>query len=328
MSTLAQWLAKDCSGYDVVEIDTVLLGDIVNAGLVVPQFSFPDNHFDWHPATVTSVQLNQVLYAYPHIMCATFLFTHHEQAAKATTIYQLTHVLGSKPTTNYRLVGNLDSSWVLPGRLIHSYQANSDPHSNVAAFGLHAYENISFESVRELARLCDRTNGENHCLDGPFDIDPNLPALLFTHKQAHAMFAYFEQLFFILKHGASDHYDNIKMSPFPACLLHNQPLFSIDAYVFRRNMSQDVLNAARSFVDFMARPRMQAAIVGSGDSPFPTVIPRYLLPISSNTYNVPLLANNRFYQHFFRNLSGFSLPTLGFFHSRKKLQAALLKYIK
>jgi thiamine pyridinylase len=328
MPTLAQWLASDGSGYDVVEIDTVLLGDLVNVGLIAPQFSLPDNHSDWHPATVTSVQFNQALYAYPHLMCATFLFTRDEQAAKATTIDQLTYVLGSTPTTNYRLVGNLDSSWVLPGRLIHSYQDSSDPRSNVAAFALHRHESSSFELVHKLARLCDRINGENHCLDGTFDIDPDMPALLFARKQADAMFAYSEQLFIILKNGASDDYDNIKMTPLPAGLLHNQPLFSTDAYVFRKNMSEDVLNAARSFVDFMATPRMQAAVVGSGDSPFPNTIPRYLLPISQNAYNEPLLANNRFYQDFFRNLTGFSLPTVGFFNTRKEIQAALLKYIK
>jgi thiamine pyridinylase len=326
--TLAQWLTSDGSGYDVVEIDTVLLGDLVHVGLIAPQFPILNNHSDWHPAAVTSVEFNQALYAYPHLMCATFLFTRNEQAANATTINQLTHALGSKPTTNYRLVGNLDSSWVLPSRLIHSHQHSSDPLFNVAAFALHTYENSSFESVRKLARLCDRIDGMNHCLDGTFDINPDLPALLFARKQADAMFAYSEQLSFILKNGAPDDYDTIKMIPLPAGLLHNQPLFSTDAYVFRRNMSHDVLNAARLFVDFMATPRMQAAVVGSGDSPFANAIPRYLLPVSQSAYHEPLLAHNRFYQHFFRNLTGFSLPTVGFFNTRKELQAALLKYIK
>jgi thiamine pyridinylase len=268
------------------------------------------------------------MYAYPHLMCATFLFTRNNQASQATTIDQLINALGHTPTNNYRLVGNLDSSWALPGRLLSSHQDSSNSQLNVAALALHAYENVSFESVRKLARLCDLIGGENHCLDGTFDSNPDMPAILFAHKQAQALFGYSEQLFLILKNGFPDDYNDIQMISLPSGTNHNQPLFSTDAYVFRRNMSNEILNAARSFVEFMATPHMQAAIVASGDSPYPSTIPRYLLPISNNAYRDPLLVNNRFYQHYFRNLTGFSMPNIGFLNTRKQLQAALLKYIK
>ncbi|CAF4680227.1 unnamed protein product, partial [Rotaria sp. Silwood2] len=75
-------------------------------------------------------------------------------------------------------------------------------------------------------------------------------------------------------------------------------------------MSADVLNAARLFANFMGTPRMQAAVVGSGDSV--GAIPRYLLPMSKSAYDEPLLANNRFYQKYFRNLTGAPYPTIGF----------------
>lgn len=328
METLSQWLSSDGNGYDIVEIDSVLLGDIVSAGLISPQLVMLNNLSDYYSAAIDAVQFNQVIYAYPHLMCAIFLFTRDDQATQATTIDQLVNALGDTPTNNYRLVGNLDSSWALPGRLIDSHQGSSNSQFNVAAFALHAYENISFESVRKLARLCDRIEGENHCLDGTFDNNPDMPAILFAHKQAKALFGYSEQLSIILKNASPDDYHNIKVIPFPSGNIHNQPLFSTDAYVFRRNMSNEILNAARSFVKFMATPRMQAAIVASGDSPYSNTVPRYLLPISKNAYNEPLLINNRFYQHFFRNLTGFSMPTIGFLNTRKQLQAALLKYIK
>jgi len=35
-------------------------------------------------------------------------------------------------------------------------------------------------------------------------------------------------------------------------------------------MLQDALNVTRLFVEFMTTPRMQAAVVGSGDSPSPS----------------------------------------------------------
>ncbi len=63
-------------------------------------------------------------------------------------------------------------------------------------------------------------------------------------------------------------------------------------------MSQDALNATRLFVEFMTTPRMQAAVVGSGDSPSPNAMPLYLLPILKNAYNESLLTNNRLCQHY------------------------------
>jgi hypothetical protein len=59
-------------------------------------------------------------------------------------------------------------------------------------------------------------------------------------------------------------------------------------------MSDNVLKAACLFVAFMATPRMQAVVVGSEDSL--NVRPRYLLSMSKNAYNEPILVNDRFYQ--------------------------------
>ncbi|CAF2961309.1 unnamed protein product [Rotaria sp. Silwood2] len=328
MSTLTQWLGSNGPEYDVVEVDTVMLGDLVNAGLIAPQRPTLKQVFDWHSAAATSIEFNQAAYAYPHLMCATFLFTRDDKTAQVSTIDQLIDVLGSKATVNYRLVGNLDSSWVLPSRLIHCFQDSNDPQSNNAAFALHGYEHSSFECVRKLARLCDRIRGENHCLDGTFDQNSDMPALLFANKQADSMFAYSEQLSTILKNGAHDDYNKIKLIPFPAGTLHNQPLFAVDAYVFRRNMSDDVLNAAQAFVEFMATPRMQAAVVATGDDTNGSSVPRYLLPISKKAYDESLLIHNRFYQDFFRNLTGYPLPNTGFFNTRKEIQRTLLNYIQ
>lgn len=326
--TLTEWLKSDGYGYDVVEIDSVMLGELISAGLVSPQQPMPDKRADWHSAATAAVEFNQAIYAYPHLLCATFLFTRDEKLAQTKTIDQLINTLGDKATVNYRLVGNLDSSWVLPSRLIHCLQNSNDAQFNTAAFALHSYKNSSFECVRKLARLCDRLGSENHCLDGEFDQNPDLPALLFARGQATAMFAYSEQLFTILKNGAVDDYKNIKMIPFPAGKLHNQPLFSVDAYVFRRNMSNEIFNAAQAFAEFMSTPRMQAAVVASGDNPKHPSLPRYLLPISRKAYDEPILLQDRFYQSFFRNLTGFPLPNIGFLNTRKEMQRALLTYIQ
>ncbi|CAF1079178.1 unnamed protein product [Adineta steineri] len=326
LATLTPWLSTDGTGYDVVEIDTLVLGDLVNAGLIVPQFPISHNHSDWHSAATSAVQFNQAVYAYPHIMCAYFLFTRDEQAAKVTTIDELINILSPNASATYRLVGNMNSSWILPSLWINSYQSSNNSEYNIPAFALHSYQKNSFETMRKFAQLCDRAGGENNCLNGVFRDNSNMTALLFAHKQTAAMFGFSENLFTVLKNGDLDDYSNVKMIPLPLGTNDNQPGFFTNAFVFRRNMSVDVLKAARLFSDFMGTPRMQAAVVGSADSP--NARPRYLLPMSKNAYNEPLLANDRFYQQYFRNLDiGYPYPTVGFLNTRKELNTAILKEV-
>jgi thiamine pyridinylase len=319
-------LSSDGSGYDIVEIDTVILGDLVNVGLIAPQFSLPDNHTDWYSAATSAVQFNQAVYAYPHLMCAYFIFTRDEQVAKVTTVDQLINILSVNATANYHLIGNLNSSWELPALWIISYQNSNNMGSNIEAFALHSYQSSSFSTMRKLAQLCERTGGENNCLNGVFRGNSSLTSLLFANKQTAAIFGYSERLFFILENSDPDDYSNIKLTPLPIGTTGNQPIFFTDAFVFRRNMSDNVLNAARLFAEFMGTPRMQAAVVGSGDSP--NTKPRYLLPISKNAYNEPILANDRFYQQYFRNLdAGYPFPTAGFANTRKDIEASIIKYL-
>lgn len=325
---LSKWLASDGSGQDVVEVDVVLLGDLVNAGLIVPQFPTPDNHQDWHSAAAAAVEMNGAVYGFPHLMCGYFLFTRDSSVAAVNTIDQLVAALGNKPTDKYRLVGNLDSSWDLPALWINSYQNSASSVYNSVAFALHAFRNDSFENMGKLAGLCNRTGSGNPCIDGTFKNNYDQPAILFANNQSAAAFGYSERLFLIRNHTSPDDFANVKAIPIPTGTLLNQLVSFTDAYVFRRNMSTDVLNAARLFAQFMGSPEMQAAVVASGDSPRENTIPRYLLPMSKMAYDQPLLANNSFYQNVFRKLIGFPNPTAGLYTVREEMYNAIMNYVK
>ncbi|UJR09843.1 hypothetical protein I4U23_014068 [Adineta vaga] len=326
LTTLTSWLSSTGNEYDVVEIDTVILGEVVSAGLIAPQFSIFDIPSDWHPAAASAVQMNQAVYGYPHLMCGYFLFTRDEQVAKVTSLGELADVVNRNVSATYRLIGNLNSSWELPALWINSYLNSNHSDSNVGAFALHAYRSEWFEPMRKLAQLCERVEGENDCMNGLFKDNTTMTSILFARKQTMTMFGYSERLFHILKNADPDDFFKIKMIPLPSGTTANRPSFFTDAFVFRHNMSDDVLKAARAFVEFMGTPRMQAAVVGREAGNNGSL--RYLLPMSSNAYNEPPLVNDRFYQQYFRNLSaGHTYPTVGFINARKDLQAALIKYI-
>jgi len=327
LGALSKLLATDGTGWDVVEVDTVLLGDLVNTGLIIPQDLNANDQSDWQPATIPAVQFNGASYGYPHLMCGFFLFTFEDQIAAATTLDKLIIALGSTPTDSYRLVGNMKSSWGLPALWISSFQDANPTDKDMRAFALHDYEHLKFDSMKQLADLCLKTGNINNCLNGAFK-DNDEAAKLFAEKKTKAMFGYSERLFPILTYGKPEDKDKIKVIPLPAGNKNNQPDFFTDAFVFRRQMPSDTLDAARSFVKFMATPQMQAALVASGDSPSQNTIPRYLLPMSKGAYDQPLLLNDRFYQQYLRNLNGFPYPTIGYYNTRAALTEAITKYIQ
>ena len=56
--TLSRWLtSKDQEAYDLVEVDTVILGDLVTAGLI-SAWPDPPGSSDWHPVANRSVRVN------------------------------------------------------------------------------------------------------------------------------------------------------------------------------------------------------------------------------------------------------------------------------
>ena len=337
LTVLEDFLTPNETGYDVVEIDTVILGDLVAAGLVTPQnYPILSNQLpsDWHPAALTAVQINQAIYAFPHLMCAFFLFTHGNPVDKREfeSLDELERYLNNSyhvfniPNLTYgpyRLVGNLNSSWDISAIWIDSQRDLSQPKK---ANALHGYEHLSFEPMRKLAKLCEVPAGTNECLNGRFRENYDEPAKLFGTYAARAMFGYSERLFYVLKQGSSNNFFDVKLQPLPLGVGAKQPMFFTDAYVFRRNLSSEKLAAAQAFVKFMATPRMQAAVVGN-EKFSSQMSHRYLLPMSQSTYNEPPLTMNRFYQDYFRNLNGHSFPNTGLLTARRHLVPAIRKYI-
>lgn len=327
LSLLTEWLTNPTSGYDIVEIDTVLLGDLVNAALVAPQSIASTVSSDWSSATRSAVEFNNAYYGYPHLQCAFFLLTYQPGVAQSKTIDQLVQNLGGTPTTSFRIAGNLDSSWDLPALWLNSYHDSYTTANDSVAQALHNYNLFQFDSLRKLARLCDVSGRSNPCLDGTFD-DPDKMADFFISGQAPALFGYSERLFRIIKNSFAGARNYIKATPLPLGTFRNDPMYFTDAFVFRRNMSNDVLNAAQAFVEFLGSPTLQAIYVGSGDSSDPNRIPRYLLPVSKSAYDQPILQYEPIYQQFFRQLYGPSFPNAGFYHIHDELEQAILKYIK
>src|SRR6266496_1449339 len=131
LDQLKSWLipAGTNETYDVMEIDTLLLGDLVALGLISP-LTVAEHH-DWHPAATRSVTINDAIYGVPHLLCGHFVFTRNEAVAKARTVEQLVTALHSIHNNLPDLSGNLLGSWNLPALYLDAW-ADSHPRESLA----------------------------------------------------------------------------------------------------------------------------------------------------------------------------------------------------
>ncbi len=334
VGNVTNWLSGNGSVYDVVEIDTIILGDLVDAGVITPiPIRTSDIPRDWHPAAASAIQINNAVYAYPHLMCTFFLFTREDSIASASTVDELVQAI--RKVSIYQggyLPGNLNSTWDLTALYIDSYRETNFPFNLPDAEALHGAWNLkTLESLRKLGQLCNNINDQNPCLDGHFDEFYDEPAQYFGLGQVKAMFGYSERLHYILKYAQQTgpiQPSEFKIKPLPLGGVSNQPLFFTDAYVLRRNMPLDTARAAHLFIQFMASPAMQAAVAASEKQPGTSPPYRYLLPISDNAYSQAPLNTDHFYQTYFRNLPGNSLPNTGFAKRRKALGTYVADYMR
>jgi thiamine pyridinylase len=329
-----KWLggsSENVTIYDVVEVDTVILGDLVDAAVADP-LPFPPSAVPghWNQAAAFAVEVNKALYAYPHLMCTFFLFTRDSSIGAANTVDELTRAIRRFSIANGGyLAGNLHSTWDLTAMYVDSYREANFPNNLPEANALHGpWSNAALDELRELAQLCNNSVGQNDCLNGNFDnANYDVPAELFGLNKVKAIFGYSERLFQILKTAASVGPvipSNYKIKPLPLGKIPNQPLFFTDAFVIRRNMSEDKARAAIDFASFMATPKMQAAVVAGVK---PTGPYRYLLPMSSDAYKEFPLNSDYFYQTFFRNVTGGWLPNTGFSKVRKTVGSYVAEYM-
>ena len=296
-----------------------------------PQYlQTPKPPVDWHPAAASAVTVNGEIYGYPHLLCTILLFTRNAQVAASATVDDLVrNINAAQPQYPYGLAGNLNSSWDTVSLYYDAYRENNFPYDNYYG-AADEWSHDALKSLRKIAQLCTLHPNINECVNGYFNDNYDLPAKLFGIRQTQALYGYSERLFHVLKEAVAANYtnnQNTKIAPLPLGEIPNEPLFFTDAFVFRRGMSNDKLEAARNFVQFLATPKMQAAAVGAEETAKNKRLLRYLLPISSKAYDEPPLNTDYFYQTYFRNLTGWNVPNKGLNQRRQKAEPWLAAYL-
>lgn len=311
---LKGWLSSSSpDGYDVVEVDTVVLGDLASAGVVMP-WAAPDNMKDWHPAASKAVRLNDAIYGIPHLLCGHFIITRAAIVANAKNVDQLSAALKSLPAGKSLLVGDLVGSWNLPSLYLDAWK---DSHiGSSSAYALHTSANSEvLKDFKTFSSLC-AFDGKNACLDGTYD-DNTVDEGQFARGEAHALVGYSESLYEIAVLQPSDTSIRITSAQMGR---GKYPLLFTDAFVLRRGATSDVQSAAKAFATFMTSSEIQAMLATSGDVSG-TATPRYILPATMSAFDVPAMRKNRLYQSLRRAISQAApFPNTGFLNTRKALR--------
>lgn len=184
-NTVAEWLTgpRD-SGYDLVEVDMVLLDQLTrNAIQPWEPSALPSQ--DWLPAALEATHVAGTTWAYPRFVCGHFLFTRDDAIADADSVMDLVKAVGGAPTG--RLVGDFGGSWNLPSLFLDAF-ADMYGAQRVADGMRVPLETTTRDVFVKIAHLCAAPSS-TECTDA-FHNDRHAAADVFAAGDAAAYVGY------------------------------------------------------------------------------------------------------------------------------------------
>ncbi|MDQ3802567.1 MAG: hypothetical protein M3416_01760 [Acidobacteriota bacterium] len=320
---LTEWLSNDPSGggYHLVEVDTLLLGDLVSSNLAA-EWAAPPGLSDWHRAGAEGVNVGGKVYGVPHWLCGHFIFTRDKKIAKAKTVSQLLDALRSADPSITNVTGVLTGSWNMPALYLDAWADTYGP-KNVGSAISPNLDGTVMKSFKSFSQQCE-TGGKNPCLDGTF-ADNDLSAKQFADGKADAFFGYSERLNFILRQGAGGPRVEVASAPLGE---GKRPLLFVDAFVMRRGCDVSCQEAAAKFAAYMNRPQTHEWILMSHDAGA-NAVPRYLLPATRSAYKAPQVRRDRYFKTLGEEIKdGAAYPVSGIPGMRKKMRDEILKQLQ
>ncbi|MFP2933397.1 hypothetical protein ACLESO_51270 [Pyxidicoccus sp. 3LG] len=312
--------------YDVIETDTVILGELVASGAVRPWSRLPENVF-WHPAGITSSIHEGQLYGVPHWLCGHFIISRDENVRRARTVSDLLQALEDRQTPEPDIAADLLGSWNLPALYLDAWADTNGARHIESAVTTARYDANALDGLRRVTQACE-SNGANPCVDGTYSDAYDLAATLFAQGQVDATMGYSERLHVILKNlPAGQSASDVKLSSAPLGE-GDRPILFTDSYFLSVRCTGACEQAARRFVEYMSRPSTFEWILMSEDAPAGTRVPRYLVPATLDAYAMPKVRQDPFYPVIgLEVLTGMAFPNEGLFDIRGQMRDDILEAI-
>lgn len=319
--TLNQLLGGGGDAAQVVEVDTLLLGDLVSNGWV--QAVSMDNPgvlpMAWQAATVGGTA-----YGVPTYLCSNVVYAQSKDISNAGDGNSLLKILRGLAPEKTPLVANYAGSWTLPGTYLDAWADTN------TAVGLGDAYNPPVDPgtmgvFRQVVSSCTNPGSQsNPCLDGTYK-DNTKAENVFAAGLANGFMGYTESLFSIRAANPNLPLPTVISAPLGG---GTHPVMFVDALVFNSKCMGQCLQDAQAFASYMSSIQIRSLIAFSQDA-LKQTFPRYLLQASQGFYQASPANSDPMYQQYWPIVSAAQpYPNQGFPESKGALGNAVMQALQ
>ena len=337
----SDYLSDGEDAYDVMEVDTVLLGELAKSGHLQPledHFTVKEDIFA--SSAVCSVNLEEHLYGVPTLQCATFLMELADVnysprspiLEEWKSFDELKKALDRAEHESPRrilLAGDFRGSWGLPMFYLDAYV---DKHGKESVYdGIEGPidDKKLLEQMKMFIDYGKLPSGQNPGIDGEFHEHPDQLIKEVIDSQHILMYAYSENLGVALQKAAETKANKCALRIIsPPLDESNNLLTYTDAAVVNKSKFADPKRAAliKKFVEFYTSLSFRTKLAFGRDLPPSVLYRRYVLPARTAFFTETAAAEDEYYQQFHAALKHSTpAPNHGIYGKRKALEAKLLE---
>jgi thiamine pyridinylase len=314
-NTLNRLLGSGAEAAQVVEIDTILLGDLVANKWVQPTGMKPSEAFQ---AAQQAASINGEPYAVPTYLCSNVIYARSNTIQKATNGLELVAALTKIDPKAVPIAGNFLGSWTLPSTYVDAW-ADTKGTTNLRAAYHPTLDPRTMTDLRAVIHSC-KVSGKNPCMDKTYK-DNTEAEKAYALGKANGFFGYTERLYYIRAAKPDSRLPAIISAPVGD---GTRPVMFVDALVFNPGCTGQCLADAQDVATYMASVPVRTLIAFSQDAP-QGAIPRYLLQASQGFYLAPPASADPMYQAYLPIVSRAQpYPNQDFPEARQDLNKALL----
>ena len=338
INDLKKHLIGDPSAPHVVEVDTVLLGEIVDEGLIAeinPQAYGLNNSGAYLPFTLQAVQYSGNYYAVPTFTCGNFLMGINVGDVSQTCLIQngvrnysdLNNVLNEckqslliSPRT-MTLTGNFKGSWQLPNTYIDAYIDHHGENTVYDAISSDIESQVDvIADMKSFIEYC-QVQDDNKCFNGAFKNAASMITTIIDNRKTITGYSYSEYIGAYLQHAMNYRIDvDVYDITAPPLGPGNNFLMYTDALVINKALqTATTLQDINVFMNFYSRLDTRLSIAFGNDLPNPHP-PRYLMQARMDFYTSPQITNNFIYSKLYATLQyAVAAPNHNLYNNRHEM---------
>ena len=332
-------LTNEPTAPHIMEIDTILLGEVVDEGLIVPINPTTyglDITGAYLPTALEAVQYNGNYYAVPTFICGSYLvginvgeITETCPIQNGITAYSnLNSILNQCkqdlliPPRTLTLAGNFKGSWTLTNAYIDAYIDRYGANTVYDAIdSVIAEETDVIAAMKSFIEYCQESD-KNRCFNANLKCEKLLVAAVVDNRETITGYSYSEMIGAYLQHAINNDINiDVYSIIAPPLGAENNFLMYTDAMVINRALvtTPAVQEDVDAFINFYSRLTTRLSIAFGDDLPVPHP-PRYLMQARLDFYTAQQVTADAIYSKLNKTLQyAVTAPNNRVYNNKKRM---------